>query len=245
MQHTYVVHTDGSCLQNPGRGGWAAVIRLGSDMHEISGGARLSTNNRMELRAAIEALRAIPAVKQSKVHVYSDSQLVVNGIEKGWARKWKANNWKRNKSDKAENPDLWDQLLNEIDIRTVRFEWTKAHVGNPDNERCDVLAKAAAEKSSEIDAVYENSRGNHIAGSGAKGGRFSDDGTRSLGGTQSVPEPERLFNQSDADQFEVVYRKQRSSIVIRHPKLGHVEIPTADIAPLLERMKRALEAHHE
>lgn len=155
-QSSIIVYTDGSCLSNPGRGGWAAVLISGDRRKEISGGAVLSTNNRMEIRAAIESLKAIKAsVPKRNVTIYSDSQLLVNTMMKGWAERWKKNNWKRNKSDKAENPDLWDELLSVAATHAVEFVWIKAHVGTPENERCDLLAKQAAENATAHDTYYE------------------------------------------------------------------------------------------
>lgn len=148
--------TDGSCLKNPGRGGWAVVqLQKDGSTIEASGGARLTTNNRMELRAAIEGLRMNPIGKDYLIILHTDSQLVVNGIEQGWAVRWRANKWMRNKKDKAENPDLWAELLIEVEKRKVKFVWVKGHAGHPQNERCDVLAKDSAMNQNGADTYYE------------------------------------------------------------------------------------------
>lgn len=136
--------TDGACSGNPGAGGWGAILRYGEHEKELSGGAADTTNNRMELTAVIEGLKALK--EKCAVTLYSDSQYVCNGIDKGWAKKWKANGWKKAKNEPAMNPDLWDALLNLVDRHEVRIVWVKGHAGHPENERCDRLAVAQAEK---------------------------------------------------------------------------------------------------
>ena len=137
------VYTDGGCLGNPGPGGYGVVIIAGERRTELAGGFRLTTNNRMELTACIEALRALPPGACATVH--SDSRYVVNGISKGWARKWRANRWMRTKSEAAENSDLWAELLELCEQRRVAFAWVHGHAGHEENERCDELATAAAQ----------------------------------------------------------------------------------------------------
>ena len=139
---TIMIYTDGGCLENPGPGGYGAIIVEGDRQIELSGGFRLTTNNRMELMACITALKALKA--PSDVILHSDSSYVVNGIGKGWARRWRANNWMRTKSETAENRDLWEQLLSLCDLHRVAFVWVRGHAGHPENERCDELATAAA-----------------------------------------------------------------------------------------------------
>jgi len=149
-----IIYTDGGALNNPGPGGYGAVIANGDDIKELSGGFRLTTNNRMELMACIIALQSIK--KPSAIRLFSDSRYVVNGITKGWAAKWKANGWMRTKNEPAVNPDLWEQLLALCEIHTVEFCWIKGHAGIPANERCDALAVAAASKHHlPADTVYE------------------------------------------------------------------------------------------
>jgi ribonuclease HI len=133
-----VIYADGGCSRNPGPGGYGVVLLEGDWRRELSGGFERTTNNRMELTACIKGLEALE--RTSSVIVYSDSQYVVNGMEKGWARRWKRNDWKRNKNEIAENSDLWSRLLELCDRHTVRFSWVRGHDGNEENERCDVLA---------------------------------------------------------------------------------------------------------
>ena len=138
------IFTDGACKGNPGPGGWGAILRYGKAEKEISGGEKNTTNNRMEISAVLEALRCLK--EPCEVTLYSDSQYVCNAIEKGWAKKWKANNWMRNKTDPALNADLWEDLLNLCEKHKMTIVWVKGHAGHPENERCDRLAVAAAEK---------------------------------------------------------------------------------------------------
>jgi ribonuclease HI len=140
-----VIYTDGACSGNPGPGGYGVVLLFNGHRKELSGGFRKTTNNRMELLGAIEGLRALK--DRCAVKLHTDSQYVVNAIEKGWAAKWKANGWMRNKKDKAVNPDLWEQLLQLCKQHKVEFIWVRGHAGNVENERCDVLAVAAAQQS--------------------------------------------------------------------------------------------------
>ena len=136
------IYTDGACTGNPGAGGYGAVLLRDRDRQEISGGYRLTTNNRMEMMAAIAALKSLE--EQSSVTLHSDSKYLVDAVTKGWAKKWQANGWKRNKKDKAKNPDLWQELLDLCQQHQVDFVWVKGHAGIPENERCDKLAVAAA-----------------------------------------------------------------------------------------------------
>ena len=138
------IFTDGACKGNPGPGGWGAILRYGKAEKEISGGESSTTNNRMEISAVLEALKCLK--ESCDVTLYSDSQYVCNAIEKGWAKKWKANNWMRNKTDPALNADLWEDLLNLCEKHKMTIVWVKGHAGHPENERCDRLAVAAAEK---------------------------------------------------------------------------------------------------
>ena len=138
-----VIYTDGGCRGNPGPGGYGVIIVTEGKRTEFAEGFRLTTNNRMEIMACIAALRTLKT--PAGVILYSDSRYVVNGIDKGWARKWRANRWMRTKSEAAENSDLWAQLLDLCDSRRVRFVWVHGHAGHPENERCDELATAAAQ----------------------------------------------------------------------------------------------------
>jgi ribonuclease HI len=140
------LYTDGACSGNPGPGGYGAILKSGSGEHskEISGGFQHTTNNRMELMAAIKGLECLK--EPCEVTVVSDSRYIVDAMEKGWAEKWRANQWMRNKKEKALNPDLWEKLLDLCGRNSVKFEWVNGHSGHPENERCDQLAVAAAAK---------------------------------------------------------------------------------------------------
>lgn len=132
------IFTDGACSGNPGPGGWGVILRYGDAEKELSGGERETTNNRMELTAVIKGLEALK--RRCKVKIYSDSSYVVNGIEKGWARSWKENGWRKKDKKPALNADLWDRLLSLLDLHEYEFEWVRGHAGHPENERCDRLA---------------------------------------------------------------------------------------------------------
>ena len=136
-----VIYTDGACSGNPGAGGYGVVLLYGSARKELSEGYRLTTNNRMEVLAVIKGLEALK--EPCEVMLYSDSKYVVDAIEKGWVKRWKANGWYRNKKDKASNVDLWERLLAQLERHQVRFQWVKGHANHPENERCDALARAA------------------------------------------------------------------------------------------------------
>ena len=141
---TVTIYTDGACSGNPGPGGWGAILMYGPHKRELSGGEPGTTNNRMELTAVIEALSLLkePCV----VDLWSDSKYVIDGLEKGWARGWKARGWKKADKKPALNPDLWDRLLALTDIHTLRYHWVKGHAENPYNNRCDQLAVAESQK---------------------------------------------------------------------------------------------------
>jgi ribonuclease HI len=141
---TVYLFTDGACSGNPGPGGWGAILRFNGHEKELSGGEANTTNNRMELSAVIFALAQLK--EPCHVTLYSDSQYVCNALTLGWAKKWKANGWMRNKKDPALNPELWDKLLKLCEIHEVEVVWVKGHAGHPENERCDRLAVAAASK---------------------------------------------------------------------------------------------------
>lgn len=138
------IFTDGACSGNPGPGGWGAILRYKENEKELSGGAADTTNNRMEITAALQALTALK--EPCNVTLYSDSQYVCNALKLGWAKKWKANNWMRNKKEPALNPDLWEKLLEQYDRHNVTVVWVKGHAGHPENERCDRLAVEQAKK---------------------------------------------------------------------------------------------------
>jgi len=132
------IYTDGGCSKNPGPGGYGVVMLQGKERRELSGGYAHTTNNRMELMGCIKGLEALEG--PLPVSVYSDSQYVVNGISKGWAKRWRGNNWMRNRDEAAENSDLWARLLVLCEKHDVQFHWVRGHNGHPENERCDELA---------------------------------------------------------------------------------------------------------
>jgi ribonuclease HI len=136
------IYTDGACIGNPGPGGYGIILVYGKHRKELSGGYRLTTNNRMELMAAIRGLASLK--EPCQVQLFSDSQYLVKSMEKGWAKRWKANNWYRNKKEKAENQDLWEEILNLCNQHTVQFVWVRGHNDHMENELCDKLASAAA-----------------------------------------------------------------------------------------------------
>ena len=149
------IYTDGACIGNPGPGGYGVVLLHGNQKRELSGGRRLTTNNRMEILAAIEGLEALK--RPCLVTLHSDSQYLVESIEKGWAARWRKNDWMRNKKEPAINPDLWERLLDLCQKHSVHFRWVRGHAGDPLNERCDQLATGEARKSGQPpDEAYES-----------------------------------------------------------------------------------------
>ena len=136
MKHVEI-YTDGACRGNPGRGGWGAILVYGKYEKEMSGGEPLTTNNRMELMAAIEGLSALK--EPCKVTLYSDSKYLVDAFNEGWVYGWREKGWKRGK-DELKNPDLWAKLYDLVKSHEVTFEWVKGHNGHGYNERCDKLA---------------------------------------------------------------------------------------------------------
>jgi ribonuclease HI len=136
------IYTDGACLGNPGPGGYGIVLLYYGHKRELSGGYRKTTNNRMEIMAAIVGLEALK--EKCRVTLHSDSEYLVKPMSRGWARRWRANGWKRSKREKALNPDLWERLLQLCEHHEVQFSWVKGHTGTPENTRCDELAVQAA-----------------------------------------------------------------------------------------------------
>jgi ribonuclease HI len=148
------VFTDGGCIGNPGPGGWAAILRYGGHEKELSGRFRLTTNNRMELRAAIEALEAIK--RPFRVELHTDSEYLRNGITR-WIHGWQRNNWRTAGKKPVKNRDLWQRLLAAVERHEpaggVHWQWTKGHSGDPLNERADILANAAARAATDADPI--------------------------------------------------------------------------------------------
>ena len=138
------IYTDGACSVNPGTGGWAAVLMHGEKTREISGGETETTNNRMELLAAIEGLAALK--KPCEVTLYSDSAYMVNAFEKGWLDSWRKNGWRKANGDDVKNVDLWERLTELTQIHRTAFVWVKGHSDNEWNNRCDKLARGEITK---------------------------------------------------------------------------------------------------
>jgi len=136
------LYTDGACRGNPGKGGYGAILVYGKYEKEISGGERETTNNRMELMAAIAGLEALK--EPCKVKLYSDSKYLVDAYNQGWVYSWRESGWRRGK-DELKNPDLWDRLFSLTEKHDVSFIWVKGHNGHDYNERCDALATGYAD----------------------------------------------------------------------------------------------------
>ncbi len=141
MSRPVVIHTDGACSGNPGPGGWGAVLASGPHEKELSGGTPETTNNRMELTAVIEALRALK--RPCQVVIHTDSEYVMKGLTE-WLPGWKARGWKTAAKKPVKNADLWQTLEQEAARHQVTWEWVRGHSGDPGNERADALARAAA-----------------------------------------------------------------------------------------------------
>ena len=141
---TVEIWTDGACSGNPGPGGWAAILRYGAAEKVVSGGEADTTNNRMELTAAIRALELLR--EPCRVTLHSDSRYLVDAMAKGWARSWQARGWMRKGAEKAKNPELWERLLALCDRHAVTWDWVKGHAETEENRRCDALAVAESRK---------------------------------------------------------------------------------------------------
>jgi len=136
------IYTDGSCLKNPGNGGWAAIININNEIKEISGSVKDTTNNKMELMAPIKAIQEVK--EQQPIEIYTDSQYVKLGIT-DWIHKWIKNNWQTSKKEPVKNKELWMELYELTKSHEIKWIWVKAHAGNTLNEQVDLLAKQAAE----------------------------------------------------------------------------------------------------
>ncbi len=137
------IFTDGACRGNPGPGGYGVILRYGERSLELSAGYRLTTNNRMELLAAIVGLKALKM--PCMVDLYTDSKYLADSISKGWVYGWQKKGWKKSDGKPALNVDLWQELLSLLKVHEVNIIWVKGHAGHPENERCDLLATTAAE----------------------------------------------------------------------------------------------------
>ena len=152
---TVIIHSDGACLGNPGPGGYGAILTRGGQDVEFSGGYKLTTNNRMEILGVIIALEALEAA--SDVRVVTDSMYVRDAIEKRWLANWKRNGWRTAAKTAVKNRDLWMRLDGLLAKHRVKFEWVRGHNGHPENERCDELARRAAQaRPQAVDEGYVN-----------------------------------------------------------------------------------------
>ncbi|MDD4951939.1 MAG: ribonuclease HI [Desulfovibrionaceae bacterium] len=142
QQDRVTLFTDGSCLGNPGPGGFAALLVYRDSRREITGGFRATTNNRMELMAVIEGLTAL--TRPCRVDVFTDSRYIKDAVTRGWLDTWRSNGWRTAAKKPVKNQDLWTRLLVLLDRHRVEFHWLRGHSGHPENERCDALARAAA-----------------------------------------------------------------------------------------------------
>ena len=157
-----IIYTDGACIGNPGPGGYGAVLLFNGERKELSGGFRRTTNNRMELLAAVLALEALK--EPCAVTLYSDSQYLVDNYTKGYVHGWRKRGWKRSNKEPALNVDLWERVLQQCERHRVRFQWVKGHAGNTENERCDALSMTAATgKNLPTDEIYEQTQGRPLA----------------------------------------------------------------------------------
>ena len=137
------LYTDGSSLGNPGPGGWAAVLKAQDHHKELSGGYARTTNNRMEIKALVEGLKALK--RPCRVTAFTDSRYLCDALSKNWIGKWQRNGWKTATKNPVKNIDLWKELLAAMDDHDMSVHWVKAHDGQEENERCDLLAKQAAQ----------------------------------------------------------------------------------------------------
>ncbi|MBL0319591.1 MAG: ribonuclease HI [Alphaproteobacteria bacterium] len=137
------IYTDGACSGNPGPGGWGAILKKGDTLKELSGGAVMTTNNRMELQAVIEGLKSL--TRPCRVDIYTDSRYVSDGVEK-WLVNWKKRGWKSASGDPVKNIEQWKELHDLVEMHTCKFHWVKGHNGHPMNERADELARGAIPK---------------------------------------------------------------------------------------------------
>ncbi len=151
-----IVYTDGSALNNPGPGGFGAIIQMNNATYEFSQGYEYTTNNRMEMMAVITALKNLKDNTDAAIIIHSDSQYTINGITKGWAKGWRKRNWKKGDGKPALNPDLWGIMLDLVEqFPKLAFKWVKGHAGNVFNERADVLANSAAQGNQGADMMVD------------------------------------------------------------------------------------------
>ncbi|MBL7115014.1 MAG: ribonuclease HI [Kiritimatiellae bacterium] len=156
MKNHIEIYTDGACSPNPGPGGYGVIVVQDGHKTELMGGFRNTTNNRMEMLAAIEGLKFLNGNHDSQITVYSDSRYVVDMLNGGYAEKWRANGWMLTNRKQAQNSDLWSQLLDLTQTKAIQFEWVKGHNEHPENERCDEMAVEARQQNNlPVDNGYE------------------------------------------------------------------------------------------
>lgn len=144
MEDKVTIYTDGACSGNPGPGGWCAILKCCDKEKMISGGSADTTNNKMELTAVIQGLKALK--RKCNVTIVSDSKYVCDAVIKGWVYSWKKKGWKKSDGKPALNSDLWEELLNLLAYHDVTFNWIKGHAGHSENERCDKQAVIETQK---------------------------------------------------------------------------------------------------
>ncbi len=158
---TVELFSDGACSGNPGKGGYGTILKYGEIKKEISGGFRLTTNNRMEIIGVLEGFEKLK--EPCNVIVTSDSKYVIDALSKGWVYGWQKKGWIKSDKKRAQNVDLWERLLKEIAKHNVTYNWIKGHAGHPENERCDHLAVSAYSGDDlMIDAEYEREKENAV-----------------------------------------------------------------------------------
>ncbi|MBQ8966240.1 ribonuclease HI [Ruminococcus sp.] len=147
------IFTDGACSGNPGPGGYGTILRFNDITKELYGGDPKTTNNRMEMMAVIKGLKALK--EPCEVTLYSDSQYVINAITKGWAVGWKKRGWVKADKKPALNSDLWEIILQLLEVHKVSFVWVKGHAGHPENERCDHLAVTGSQEAKQLGKCFD------------------------------------------------------------------------------------------
>ena len=186
------IYSDGACRGNPGPGGWGTIIVYGDAEKVLSGGEAGTTNNRMELRGAIEGLAALKTPCQ--VRLISDSQYLVSAINQGWLKNWIRCGWRRSDGSPVINPDLWRELVEQLKIHDVTFEWIKGHAGHPYNERCDELATTEADRIAKEAAAHDDERREEIAA------RAEDKKSRLLAAQEAIKKIDRQIADLEAQK---------------------------------------------
>lgn len=154
-ENSIIVYTDGGCINNPGSGGYGAVILLDDGDVELSGGVRYTTNNRMEMLACIKAMEYLKD-RSEKIIIHTDSAYISNAVNKGWLKSWERNGWLKSNKEPVLNSDLWKEILSYLKSLNVEIRWVKGHAGVKYNERCDVLANTCARRENlDIDYIFE------------------------------------------------------------------------------------------